>query len=193
MDSYVKLARQTIETYLKENRLIESPSDLPEEMLKDKAGVFVSIHKKDGAAFGEPLSSSSPRRSGRPEGRELRGCIGTFLSTRKNIAQEIIYNAISAAFHDPRFHPIQNEELDDLEISVDVLSKPEPIDSTEKLDVKKYGIIVKADDGRTGLLLPDIEGVDSVDEQILIACQKAGINPTKEKFALYRFVVKRHK
>lgn len=172
MDSYVKLARQTIETYLKENRLIEPPPDLPEEMLKNKAGVFVSIHKKDG---------------------NLRGCIGTFLPTRKNIAQEIIHNAISAAFHDPRFHPVQNEELDDLEISVDVLSKLEPIDSTEKLDVKNYGIIVKADDGRTGLLLPDIEGVDSVDEQILIACQKACINPTKEKFQIYRFTVERHK
>lgn len=172
MDSYVKLAQQTIETYLKENRLIQPMKNLPKEMLKNKAGVFVSIHKKDGS---------------------LRGCIGTFLPTQDNLAQEIIHNAISAAFHDPRFYPIQKNELDDLEISVDVLSRPEPIDSIDKLNVKKYGIIVKADDSRTGLLLPDIEGVDSVDEQILIACQKAGINPAKEKFSLYRFTVERHK
>lgn len=172
MDWYTKLTQQTIETYLKENRLIEPPKDLPKEMLKNKAGVFVSIHKKNG---------------------ELRGCIGTFLPTKENIAQEIIHNAISAAFHDARFYPIQKNELGDLEISVDVLSKPELIDSIDKLDVKRYGIIVKADDGRTGLLLPDIEGVNSIDEQILIACQKAGINPAKEKFALYRFTVERHK
>lgn len=172
MDSYVKLARQTIETYLKENRLIKPPKNLPKEMLENKAGVFVSIHKKDG---------------------ELRGCIGTFLPTKENIAQEIIHNAISAAFHDPRFYPIQKNELDDLEISVDILSKLEPVDSIDKLNVKKYGIIVKSDDGRTGLLLPDIEGVDSIDEQIQIACQKAGINPSKEKFVLYRFTVERHK
>lgn len=176
---HVNLARQTIETYLKENRLISPPKNLPREMLKNKAGVFVSIHKK---------SQSTSNESG-----ELRGCIGTFLPTRENIAQEIIHNAISAAFHDPRFYPIQENELDNLEISVDVLSKPGPIDSIEELDAKKYGIIVKSHDGRTGLLLPDIEGVNSVDEQILIACQKANINLNKDKIQIYRFTVERHK
>jgi len=172
MDQYIKLAQQTIETYLKEGRLIKPPSNLSQEMLKKKAGVFVSLHKKNG---------------------DLRGCIGTFLPTQENIAQEIIHNAISAAFRDPRFYPLQEDELKDLEISVDILSEPEPVDSIEKLNAKKYGIIVKADDGRTGLLLPDIEGVDTVDEQILIACQKAGINPFKEKYQIYRFTVERHK
>ncbi|MGC9048817.1 MAG: AmmeMemoRadiSam system protein A [Patescibacteria group bacterium] len=171
-DIFVNLAKKTIKIYLKENRLIEPPPDLPPEMFKNKAGVFVSLHKKNG---------------------ELRGCIGTFLPTKENIAQEIIHNAISAAFHDPRFYPITKDELDDLEISVDVLSEPEPIDSIDKLNVKKYGIIVKTDDGRTGLLLPDIEDVETVDEQILIACQKAGINPAKEKFSIFRFTVERHK
>jgi len=179
-DKFTDLAQKTIETYLKENRLLEPPKDLPEEMLKNKAGVFVSIHKKE---WRRPAKA----------GRELRGCIGTFLPTRNNIAQEIIHNAISAAFHDPRFYPIQENELNDLEISVDVLSKPEPIDSIKKLDAKKYGIIVKSNDGRTGLLLPNIEGVNSVNEQILIACQKASINPAKDKFYLYRFTVERHK
>jgi AmmeMemoRadiSam system protein A len=172
MDKYVELAKEAIETYLKKNITIKPPKNLPKEMLREKAGVFVSIHKKNG---------------------ELRGCIGTFLPTKENIAEEIISNAISAAFFDPRFYPIQENELKDLEISVDILSKPEPVDSIEILDAKKYGIIVRTNDGRTGLLLPDIEGVDTVEEQILIACQKAGINPFKEKYQIYRFTVVRHK
>lgn len=171
MDPYVNLAKKAIETYLKRDQIIGPSKDLPEEMLKKKTGIFVSIHKKDGS---------------------LRGCIGTFLPSKENIAQEIIHNAISAAFHDPRFYPIQKNELDDLEISVDVLSKPELIKTIQELDEKKYGIIVKADDGRTGLLLPDIKGVNSVDEQILIACQKAGINLSKDKIQIYRFTVERH-
>jgi AmmeMemoRadiSam system protein A len=172
MDRYIKLARQTIEFYLMEKKTIEQPQDLLSEMVKNRAGVFVSVHKNNG---------------------ELRGCIGTILPTRENIAQEIIHNAISAAYHDPRFWPIQKNELKDLEISVDVLSNPEPIDTTEQLNVKKYGVIVKATDGRQGLLLPDIEGIDSVDEQISIACQKGGIDLNDDKIQIYRFCVERHK
>lgn len=185
MDRYVKLARQTIEFYLMEKKITEQPQDLPSEMVKNRAGVFVSVHKNNGAA--------PPRRGEPRQGRDLRGCIGTILPTRENIAQEIIHNAISAAYHDPRFWPIQKNELKDIEISVDVLSNPEPIDTTEQLNVKKYGVIVKATDGRQGLLLPDIEGIDSVDEQISIACQKAGIDLNDDKIQIYRFSVERHK
>ena len=172
MDKYTNLAQKAIEIYLKENRLIDPPENLPPEMLEKRAGVFVSIHKKDGS---------------------LRGCIGTFLPTKENIAKEIISNAISAAFFDPRFFPVQKEELNDLEISVDILSEPEPVESIDELDPKKYGIIVKTKNGRTGLLLPDIKGINSINEQISIACQKAGIDPVKEKFQIYKFTVKRHK
>lgn len=172
MDKYTNLAQKAIEIYLNENRLIDPPENLPSEMLEKRAGVFVSIHKKDGS---------------------LRGCIGTFLPTKENIAKEIISNAISAAFFDPRFFPVQKEELNDLEISVDILSEPEPVKSIDELNPKKYGIIVKTKNGRTGLLLPDIKGIDSVNEQISIACQKAGINPIKEEFQIYKFTVKRHK
>ncbi|ADL08793.1 AmmeMemoRadiSam system protein A [Thermosediminibacter oceani] len=167
-DIYVKLARQSLETYVKTGRVMEVPEDLPREMLEQRAGVFVSI-KKHG---------------------QLRGCIGTIMPTRRNIAEEIIKNAISAGCEDPRFFPVEPEELPELIYSVDVLTPPEPIDSPDKLDPKKYGVIVKRGN-RTGLLLPDLEGIDTVEEQINIALRKAGIRPD-ESYELFRFEVIRH-
>lgn len=172
MDKYVGLAKKTIETYIKNGEIIKCPSDLGKELLEKKAGVFVSLHKKSS--------------------HDLRGCIGTFKPTKENIAQEIISNAISAAFRDPRFNPLTAEELNDLEINVDVLGEPEEIKSKSGLNVKKYGLIVKSQDGRLGLLLPDIDGVNDVADQISIACRKAGISPL-EKIFLFRFSVERHK
>ena len=162
-----KLARETVETYAREHKVYK-PRELTPEM-KEQAGVFVSIHKPGG----------------------LRGCIGTFEPTQKNVAEEIITNAISSATRDPRFPPITPGELDDLDYSVDVLSKPEPVASQDQLDAKKYGVIVEAG-FRRGLLLPDLEGVDTVDYQIDICRQKAGIMPD-EPVKLYRFEVKRYK
>ncbi|MDI6603596.1 MAG: AmmeMemoRadiSam system protein A [Thermoanaerobacteraceae bacterium] len=168
-DIYVKLARKSLEYYLKNNKIMKVPEDLPMEMLNKKAGVFVSIHK-DG---------------------DLRGCIGTIYPQRDNIADEIIRNAISAGTEDPRFYPVGLEELDDLEYSVDVLTQPESVLSIDELDPKKYGIIVKSG-YRSGVLLPDLEGVNSVDEQISIALKKAGINP-QEPYSILKFKVVRHK
>ncbi len=162
----VKLARKTVETYVKEDKT-PRPGKLTPEM-KQRAGVFVSIHK-----FGE-----------------LRGCIGTFEPNQKNVAKETIVNAISSATRDPRFLPIASEELEDLSYSVDVLTTPEPIESKDQLDPKKYGVIVECG-FRRGLLLPDLEKVDSVDYQIDICRQKAGIMPD-EPIKLYRFEVKRY-
>lgn len=174
-DPYVQLAKKTIEEYVKKGCWLSLPKDLPEKMLKKKAGVFVSIHQKIRDRK-EPI---------------LRGCIGTILPTQENIAKEIVKNAVSAACHDHRFTPIKAEELPDLLIKVDILSEPEPITSLSALDPKKYGVIVKVQDGRTGLLLPDLPGIDNPHIQIAIACQKAGIRPDEEKF-LYRFKVERH-
>ncbi len=167
MSPVVKLAKQTVETYVKEGKTPQ-PEELTPEM-KQKAGVFVSIHK-----FGE-----------------LRGCIGTFEPQEKNVAEEIITNAISSATRDPRFRPVAPNELKDLSYSVDVLTKPEPIPDKDQLDPRKYGVIVESG-LRRGLLLPDLEGVDSVDYQIDICRQKAGIAPD-EPIKLYRFEVKRYK
>ncbi len=166
--AYVRLARETIENYVKQGKIITPPKDLPEEMINQKAGVFVSLKK-----FGD-----------------LRGCIGTFMPTQENIAQEIIKNAISAAIDDPRFSPVTVSELEDLSISVDVLSAPEEVKDTSQLDPKKYGVIVSSG-YKKGLLLPDLEGVDTAEYQIDIAKRKAGIYPG-EKVKLYRFEVKRY-
>ena len=166
--AYVKLARETIENYIKHGKIITPPLSLPEEMINQKAGVFVSLKK-----FGD-----------------LRGCIGTFMPTQENIAQEIIKNAISAAVDDPRFSLVNASELDDLTISVDVLTAPEEVKDISQLDPKKYGVIVSSG-YKKGLLLPDLEGVDTVEYQIEIAKRKAGIYPD-EKVKLYRFEVKRY-
>ena len=166
-DGLVRLARETINEYVKTGRKLRD-YDVPREAAKKRAGAFVSIH----------------------ECGMLRGCIGTISPTRSTLAEEIVNNAISAASRDPRFSPITPDELSSLEISVDVLSDPEPISSMKELDVKRYGVIVESGSKR-GLLLPDLEGVDSVEEQVLIARNKAGIKEN-EHVTLYRFEVERH-
>ena len=167
-DPYVALARQTLEAYVKSNKTITVPDGLSGEMLKERAGVFVSIKK-----FGQ-----------------LRGCIGTISPVRKNIAEEIINNAISAGTQDPRFDPIEANELSNLVYSVDVLMKPEAIVSIDELDVVKYGVIVRSG-MRSGLLLPNLEGVDTPEQQVAIAMQKAGIRQD-DKYKMERFKVVRH-
>lgn len=167
-DPYVKLARLTIEEYITNRNTLEIPSNTKEELLNSKAGVFVSIHK-----FGS-----------------LRGCIGTIMPTTNCIAKEIITNAISASTKDPRFPKIEKEELDYLEINVDVLDEPEDIDSIDKLNVKEYGVIVTSGIKR-GLLLPDLDGIDTVEQQVSIAKKKADIKD--EPYTLQRFKVTRHK
>lgn len=167
-DAYVQLARKTVEEYVRTGKKLRVPEGLPGEMQNRQAGVFVSIKK---------------------EGR-LRGCIGTIQAAYSSIAQEIIENGVSAASRDPRFSPIVPEELEKLTITVDVLGDTEKIDSPDKLDVKRYGVVVTKG-YRRGLLLPNLEGVDTVEEQIAIAKQKAGIG-AQEKAELERFEVVRH-
>ena len=168
----VQLARKTIETYVREGRVISPPEELTPEM-KERAGVFVSIHKHG----------------------QLRGCIGTIEPTQDNVAQEVIQNAISAATRDPRFPPVRPEELPDLEIKVDVLSKPEPIESTAELDPKRYGLIVQSKryPWKRGLLLPDLPGIKTVEEQVYwTRVHKAGIVDPDEPVQMFRFEVKRY-
>jgi len=168
-DDFVKLARLSLETFVKTHKPAELPQNLPEEMMNRRAGAFVSLHK-DG---------------------NLRGCIGTIAPTTDSIAEEILQNAISACSRDPRFSPVTVDEIDDIEYSVDILGEAERIFSLDDLDVKKYGVIVE-NNGRRGLLLPDLEGVDTVQEQIAIAKKKAGI-PANESIMLWRFEVIRHR
>jgi len=162
----VALARKTIDVYIKQKKKIAVPQELSAD-LKEKAGVFVSLHRKG----------------------QLRGCIGTFTPTTENVANEIIANAIESAVNDPRFPSLTVNELEDLEISVDVLSAPEAIGSIKDLDAKKYGVIVKAG-SQKGLLLPDLEGVNTPEEQIAICKRKAGISDDAT-IELFRFKVRR--
>jgi AmmeMemoRadiSam system protein A len=161
----VELARKAVERYIRQGKIFR-PRKLTAEM-RQRAGVFVSIKKRG----------------------ELRGCIGTFMPTRTNVAGEIVANAISSATQDPRFMPVETSELVDLEYSVDILTEPEPVQGTDQLDPRKYGVIVECG-YRRGLLLPDLAGVDKVEEQIEICRAKAGIS-AGEPIRLYRFRVER--
>lgn len=169
MDEYVKLAKYSVENYVKTRRMAKLYENIPDEMLSQQAGVFVSL-KKNG---------------------NLRGCIGTIGPTKDSIAEEILEIAVTAAVGDLRFEPVRESELGELVYSVDVLSPSEPVESKELLDQNIYGVIVTSGSKR-GLLLPNLEGVDSVDEQISIALRKAGIRPD-EDYNLQRFKVVRHK
>jgi AmmeMemoRadiSam system protein A len=164
----VQLARATIEAYIRDGKIIRPPAELSPDM-KQKAGAFVSLHRRG----------------------ELRGCIGTFAPMQDNVAEEVIHNAISSATQDPRFMPLKPRELADLDINVDVLSAPEPVTDVSKLDPRIYGIIVSAG-RRRGLLLPDLEGVDTVADQIDICRRKGGISPD-EPVQLQKFTVARYR
>lgn len=168
-DEFVKLARLSLETFVKTHQPLETlPKDLPKELLERQAGAFVSLHKNG----------------------QLRGCIGTIVPTKNSLALEIAQNAVSACSRDPRFPPVTVDELNDLVYSVDVLGEPERIFSMKDLNVKKYGVIVESN-GKRGLLLPDLDGVDTVEEQVQIAMRKGNI-PTTESINLWRFEVVRH-
>ncbi len=171
MDSYIALARLSIHHFVRcQSPLRAVPEEIAGVLAGQRAAVFVSIHTQEGA---------------------LRGCMGTLRPSHGEITEEIIANASSACARDRRFPPVQALELEHLDIKVDVLSELEPTERAH-LDPRRYGVLVSAPDGRRGVLLPDLEGVDTVDEQIAIACRKAGIDPAKGNFTLERFTVVRH-
>lgn len=163
----VKLARDAIVEYVQKGVKISPPEEIPDDLQK-KNGVFVSLKKKG----------------------KLRGCIGTTDSVQDNTAEEIVSNAISAADNDPRFPSVKPEELPELKISVDILGEKERVNSKEELDPAKYGVIVKKGH-RTGLLLPDLEGIDTVEKQLAVAKKKAGLTPDTRVDQIYRFPVHR--
>ena len=168
----VQLARRTIEAYIRQGKQIDPPRELSPEM-RQQAGAFVTLHRQG----------------------QLRGCIGTIQPTQANLAEEVIHNAISAATRDPRFPPLRSEELDDLEVKVDVLKEPEAVDSLDELDPKRYGLIVQsvAQPWKRGLLLPNLEGIDTVEKQVYwTRYHKAGITDPNEPVQMHRFEVVRY-
>jgi MEMO1 family protein len=168
----VELARASIESYVKDRQQIEPPAELSPQMAR-RAGAFVSLHRKG----------------------QLRGCIGTIQPTCENVAEEVIHNAISAATQDPRFPPVRANELADLDVKVDVLGEPEPVSSLDELDPRRYGLIVQSirEPWRRGLLLPDLEGIDTVEQQVYwTRHHKAGITDPDEPVEMLRFEVNRY-
>jgi MEMO1 family protein len=168
-DPVVGLARLAVESYVRHGRLVEAR--LPVGAGSARAGVFVSLHGADGS---------------------LRGCLGTFLPVKATLAEEIVSNAVNAATRDPRFFPVSPAELAGLHVSVDVLGEPEEVAGPDELDPQRYGLIVRADDGRQALLLPDLAGVDTVERQLELTCRKGGIDPLRDRYRLFRFSVARH-
>lgn len=169
-DPSVDLARRAVEAWVTKQESISA--ELPPESGPARAGVFVSLHQSDGS---------------------LRGCLGTLGPTQPTLAAEIIGNAVSAASRDPRFRPVRPDELPDLHISVDVLNEPEEVEGVGALDPRVYGLIVRTEDGRQALLLPDLEGVDTPEQQLRITCRKGHIDPELDRFRLFRFTVTRHR
>jgi AmmeMemoRadiSam system protein A len=173
MNPYIELAKNAVEQYVAKKKVINVPIDSPKEMIRNRKGVFVTIEKKG----------------------ELRGCVGTYLPIKENIAKEIIDNAIAAS-NDPRMHPVQINELQELSYTVYLLNEPQPVKDIIELDPKRYGLIIRAvGDGKqakSALLLPDLEGVDTVDQQIAIVCQKGGIDPEKEMLTIFKFSVTKY-
>ena len=167
-DLYVELARYSVEELIGNNRYAMLPEGLPDELLAPGHGAFASLHRRG----------------------KLRGCIGTMEACQPCIGEEILHNARSAATRDPRFPAIKAVELDEIEYSVDVLTVPKPA-TIDQLDPKKFGVMVRHG-GRCGVLLPDLDGVDTVDDQLSIACRKAGISVPFEELDVYRFEVVRH-
>ncbi len=172
MDPFVELARLSIQHYVQFQSVLEViPSHLASVLAGQRAAVFVSLHTRDGG---------------------LRGCMGTLWPAQGTLAREIVQNAVSACARDSRFPPVGEHELSNLEIGVDVLSEMEPTERSG-LDPRRYGVLVSTGDGRRGVLLPDLEGVDTVAQQISIACRKAGIDGAREGYTLQRFTVVRHR
>lgn len=169
VDPFVALARRAVEAYVRTGRPLALPDGLPPELVDQRAGVFVSLH----------------------EHGDLRGCIGTIDASTACVAEEIIRNGALAASEDPRFAPVREDELDALSYSVDVLFPAMPVSSLDELDPKRWGVIVEKG-SRRGLLLPDLEGVDTAEDQVAIAKRKAGIHPADNDVELYRFEVVRH-
>jgi len=168
-DPFIELARKAVAHYLKTGKAPDSTSSKIPKIFQSKKAAFVSIKK----------------------GKELRGCIGTLTPAYENLWQEITRNAIKAGSRDPRFSIVDNMEFPDLKFSVDILSPLEKIDDVSQLDCKRYGLLLKCG-VRQGVLLPDLDGVKSVEEQIRICLSKGKIDKD-ENYAMYRFEVERHK
>ena len=170
MDPYISLAKQAVESYVLNGTKISNPSELPDELTGRTAGVFVTIFKEG----------------------QLRGCLGTIAPIQGSIAAEIIENAVATATRDYRFDPVAAKELGSLAYEVSVLFPPEPLKNPKRHNPQSDGLIVKTPDGRSGLLLPDIEGVETLEQQLEICAEKGQIDLQRDHYKLLEFKVEKH-
>lgn len=166
---YVKLARQSLEYFVKHRKILELPENLPEKNINNRAAVYVSIMK-----WGQ-----------------LRGCMGTITPTHENLGKEIIHDAIDAGIYDPLFNPVQEHELENLVYYVDILGEPEEIKGIEELNLSRYGVIVSIGN-RVALVLPKMIGINTIEKQVELALLRAGIQKN-EKYLLERIEVRHYK
>jgi AmmeMemoRadiSam system protein A len=152
----VELARRAVEEFVRHGRVLAVPGPIPADF-QAPAGAFVTLKKRG----------------------ELRGCIGTLAPTCPDQFQEVVQNAISACCRDPRFPPVQAGELGHLQYQVYILRPAEPVGGLADLDPQRYGVIVHKS-GRRGVLLPALEGIETAEVQVAIACRKAGIDPADD-------------
>lgn len=167
---FVALAKETVETFVKTKKQLSLPENLSEDLYNRKCAAFVTL-KID---------------------NQLRGCCGTLAPTQENLGNEIIHSAISACSRDHRFNPVKEEELESLNYEVSVLGELEPVSDIKMLDPNYYGIVVIGDSKRQSCLLPGLEGITDVNQQIQIVCKKGGIDPSKESLTIFRFTSEKY-
>ena len=169
---YTKIALKSILNFLQGISRDFEQNEVPESLLEERRGCFVSLHKKDSA---------------------LRGCIGTIEPIEENLYKEIQRNAVSAAFRDNRFSPITWEELEDIEVSVDILTVPEEVFDIDDLDPQIYGVIVTDSSSKRAVLLPSIPSIDTIEKQIKIVKRKAGLEDVDNSgLRFFRFTSNRY-
>lgn len=170
MDAYQQLAKDAILGFIKNpQEIFKYPNYLPIVMKQKKSGVFVSLHKKN----------------------NLRGCIGTLEATQPNIALEIVVNAISAGLNDPRFEPVTENELPEIDFTIDIINPLEEIHSITDLNPNIYGIYIEKKQNKA-MLLPKLEGIDTINKQIDLVLKKAQIKEGIYGCKLFRFTTERH-
>lgn len=166
LSAWARYAAEVLQSRIGQAPAPSSPPSAP------RAGVFVTLRVHDTG--------------------DLRGCIGRIFPQRISLAEDVADCAVLAATSDPRFSAVQPEELAGLDVEISLLSTPQPVADFAALDAQRYGVIVRSIEpkGRTGVLLPAIDGVDSVEEQMAIAMRKANIGVT-ERVTWERFWIQK--
>jgi len=169
---YAKVAYDAILLYLKTGKkLFKTESEIP-PALKLNLPCYVSLYSGD----------------------QLKGCIGRSNPAQLHLYNEIIENAVAAAFEDPTGGILKEEELNNISIYVDVLSEPKPVSDVSQLKPHKHGVIVEDNQGKGSLLLPGTHENHTIDQLLDRARKQAGIDPDTplDQLQVYSFTTTRY-